>query len=98
MEVVTGSSFKELFRKPRIREAFEPVMVQPEILGLIVVGDRIDNVKEHGVSVGLPDEYFDTGYEFQRIFPVLARDFKEVIPVLLVSLLGSRASAYGRWL
>ena len=97
LEVVTGSSFKKLFRKPRIREALEKDMEYdwvPEVLGLIVVGDRIDNVKKHGVEAGLPDELFDP--PTQRIFAVLVRDFKEVIPVLLVSILGSKASAYAR--
>ena len=33
----------------------------------------------------------------QKIFPVLAHDFETIIPVLLVKLLGSKASAYGKW-
>ena len=96
LEVVTGSSFKILFAKPRIKEVFAPYD-PPLILGLIIVGDRIDKVKEHGVKAGFPEECFESGDKSQRVFPVLTRDFKEVIPVLLVSLLGSRASAYGRF-
>ena len=96
LEVVTGASFKGLFKKPRIKEVFATSRhwIKPEILGLIVVGDRIDNVKRHGIEAGLPDDLFDPPQ--QRIFPVLVKDFKEVIPVLMVSLLGARASAYGR--
>ena len=96
LEVVTGVSFKSLFKKPRINEVFRTTRywIPPETLGLIVVGDRIDNVKRHGIEAGLPAKLFDPPE--QRIFPVRAIDFKEVIPVLLVSLLGARASAYGR--
>jgi len=97
LEVVTGASFKGLFKKQRIREFFltSRALVPPEMLGLIVVGDRIDNVKKHGIEAGLPAYAFDPPK--QKIFPVLVKDFKEVIPVLLVSLLGARATAYGRW-
>ena len=99
LEVVTGSSFKDLFQTPRIREAFvSPSKYQlttPEYLGLIVVAGKIDNVKKHGVEVGLPEELFD--FPEQKIFPVLIRHFDRVIPVLLVSILGSRATATGRW-
>ena len=96
LEVVTGSGFKGLFNKPRIKEIFgtSRYWIEPETLGLIIVGDRVDQVKNHGLEAGLPEEIFDPPY--QRIFPVLARDFKEVIPVLLVSLLGSRASLHAR--
>ena len=97
LEVVTGASFRNLFKKKRIKEVFGGYgryWVKPEILGLIVVGDRTDQVKNHAVEAGLPTELFDPPK--QRIFPVLAKDFKEVIPVLLVSLLGARASAYAR--
>jgi len=96
LEVVTGASFKGLFKKPRIRKVFlSPVEYEepPEMLGLVVVGDRIDNVRRHGIETGLPADLFDPPQ--QRIFPVLAKDFREVIPVLLVSLLGARASAHG---
>jgi len=51
-------------------------------------------VKDHGVKAGLPADLFEPPE--QRIFPVLVKDFKGVIPVLLVSLLGARATAYGR--
>lgn len=98
LEVVTGASFRSLFKKPRIRDIFvKPgkYWIKPEILGLVVVGDRIENVKDHAIEVGLSDELFNPPN--QRIFPVLAKDFKEVIPVLLVSLLGARASAIARW-
>ena len=98
LEVVTGSDFRNLFQKPRIREKIVKkgrYWVKPEILGLIVVGDRIDHVKKHGLKVGLPEELFDPPK--QKIFAVLARDFDKVIPVLLVSILGSRASAYARF-
>ena len=96
LEVVTGASFKSLFKKRRINELFTTsrYWIPPETLGLIVVGDRIENVKRHGIEAGLPDDLFDPPQ--QRIFPVLVKDFKEVIPVLMVSLLGARASAYGR--
>ena len=96
LEVVTGRSFKNLFNKPRIKDIFgtQRYWIPPETLGLIVVGDRVNQVKKHGVEAGLKEELFDPPR--QRIFPVLARDFKEVIPVLLVSLLGSRASSYAR--
>lgn len=96
LEVVTGSSFKVLFNKPRVKEIFgtQRYWIKPETLGLIIVGDRIDQVKKHGLEAGLPERIFDPPY--QVIFPVLVRDFKEVIPVLLVSLLGSRASAYAK--
>ncbi len=81
LEVVTGVSFKSLFKKPRINEVFRTTRywIPPETLGLIVVGDRIDNVKRHGIEAGLPAKLFDPLE--QRIFPVL-----------LVSLLGARAS------
>lgn len=93
LEVVTGASFRGLFKKPRIREIFltpEEYDEPPIMLGLVVVGDRIDHVKDHGVEVGLPTELFDP--PDQRIFPVLVKHFEKVIPVLLVSLLGTRAS------
>ena len=64
------------------------------MLGLIVVGDRIENVKKHGKEAGLPDDVFDPPE--QKIFPILLGDFKQVIPVLLVSLLGARATEYER--
>jgi len=98
LEIVSGSSFRELFKKPRIREGFEEDEKWdrvPEILGLIIVGDRIENVEKHGTEVGIPRELFNP--PDQKIFAVLARYFDKVIPVLLVSILGSRASAYGRW-
>lgn len=98
LEVVTGASFKSLFKKPRINEVFRTTharyWIPPETLGFIVVGDRVKNVKRHGIEAGLSAELFDPPE--QRIFPVLAKDFEKVIPVLLVSLLGARASAYGR--
>jgi len=96
LEVVTGSSFKVLFNKRRIKETFgtQRYWIKPETLGLIIVGDRIDQVKKHGLEAGLPERIFDPPY--QVIFPVLVRHFNEVIPVLLVSLLGSRASAYAK--
>lgn len=97
LEVVTGTSFRSLFKKPRIKDIFgtQKFWIAPETLGLIIVGDRTENVKDHGIEVGIPPELFDPPE--QRIFPVLAKDFKEVIPVLLVSLLGARASAYARF-
>jgi hypothetical protein len=97
LEVVTGSSFKSLFQKPRVKEIFVKVgkyWVPPEILGLIVVGDRINHLKNHGVKVSLPPNVFDPPK--QKIFPVLTHDFHKVISVLLISILGSRASAYAR--
>jgi len=97
LEVVTGASFRKLFQKSRIKKALVRrgrYYVPPKILGLIIVGDRINRVKDHGLEAGLPNELFDPPK--QKIFPVLTRDFDKVIPVLLVSLLGSRASAYAR--
>ena len=100
LEVVTGASFRTLFKKPRIRKALEIKIegyIDEDIVwGIIVVGDRIDHVKDHGVELGLSEDLFESGSKNQRVFSVLARDFKEVIPVLLVSLLGSRASALAR--
>ena len=99
LEVVTGSSFKGLFRKPRIKKALEIEGEKekhwPETLGLIVVGDRISLVRDHGIEAGLPVKLFDSR-EVKRIFPVRLVDFKQVIPVLLVSLLGIRGSSKAR--
>ena len=98
LEVVTGASFKKLFQKPRIRDFFIRLgtyHVKSDMLGLIVVGDRIDHVKDHGIEVGLPTDIFAPPK--QRVYPVLVLDFERVIPVLLVSLLGARASAYPTW-
>lgn len=96
LEVVTGSRFKNLFSKTRIKEALVKAgkywVSPPEILGLIVVGDRIDSIRKHGVKAGLPDDLFNP--PAQMVFPVLTRDFDKVIPVLLVSILGTRESAY----
>ena len=97
LEVVTGASFRKLFEKPRIKKHFIPLSkyyIKPDMLGLIVVGDRIDHIKAHGIEVGLPADIFDPPK--QRVFPVCILDFKEVIPILLVSLLGSRASSIRR--
>jgi len=95
LEVVTGANFKGLFKKPRIKGKFiTPKQWIKEFLGLIIVGDRVENVTKHGIEAGIPTKYFDPPE--QRIFPVLVKDFEKVIPVLLVSLLGARASAYGR--
>jgi hypothetical protein len=95
LEVVTGSRFKSLFSKTRIKEALVKAgkywVSTPEILGLIVVGDRTDSIRKHGLEAGLPDDLFNP--PTQMVFPVLTRDFDKVIPVLLVSILGTRASA-----
>ncbi|MBA7480397.1 hypothetical protein ES707_15851 [subsurface metagenome] len=96
-EVVSGASFKTLFQKPRIQKVFErhgKYWVKPKFLGLIIVGDRTENVTKHGLKAGLPEDVFQPPE--QKVFPVLTRDFKEVIPVLLVSLLGARSSYYPR--
>ncbi len=93
LEVVTGSDFKVLFKKPRIQKIFltpEEYDEPSYMLGLVVVGDRIGQVKNHCVGSGLPADLFDP--PDQRIFPVLTRHFSQVIPVLLVSLLGVRGS------
>lgn len=100
LEVVSSSSFKKLFKKPRIREMLVPyvgtyVVLLKEILGLIIVAPRIHNVKKHGIEVDIPEDVFQG--ENQRVFAVRDKDFKEVIPVLLVKILGSRASATARW-
>ena len=94
LEIVTGSSFKNLFEKPRIKEALRSHALH--ILGLVVVGDRIHNLKNHGVKAGLSSDLFESGNARQKVFGVRALDFKDVIPVLLVSILGARASAYAR--
>jgi hypothetical protein len=94
LEIVTGSSFKNLFEKPRIKDALRSYALH--ILGLVVVGDRIDNLKNHGVEAGLSSDLFESGNKRQKVFGVRALDFKDVIPVLLVSILGARASAYAR--
>jgi len=88
LEIVTGSSFKGLLRKERIKEALKSDF----FLGLIVVGDRIDNLKDHGLSEGLSAELFESGHKEQRVFGVRVLDFKQVIPVLLVSILGTKGS------
>jgi len=95
LEVVTGASFKSLFKKPRIKEDFFKTgkyWIPPITLGLIIVGDRIENVKKHGIEAGYPTRLFEPPW--QRIFPVLTKHFEKVIPVLLVSLLGARATVY----
>ena len=96
LEVETGAGFRKLFEKPRIQEALKSPPLT--VLGVIVVGDRIDNLEEHGVEVGLPKQLFESGNLNQRVFGVRALDFKEVIPVLLVSILGIKGSAYARLL
>jgi len=98
LEVVSRPDFKELFRKPRIRQALVKISkytTPPDILGLIVVANRINNVEKHAIEVGIPADVFEP--KEQKVFAVRECDFKEVIPVLLVSILGSRAIAYGRW-
>lgn len=97
LEVVSRPSFKQLFRKPRIREALVQIgkyTTPPDILGLIVVSNRINNVKKHAIEVGIPANVFDP--KEQKVFAVRECDFREVILVLLVSILGSRASAFAR--
>ena len=97
LEVVTGGRFKSLFDKKRIREIFEneEQYFPTSFLGLIVVGDRINNIKKHAANAEISKDFFEP--PDQKIFPVLAMDFKEIIPALLIKLLGSKASAYGRW-
>jgi len=58
----------------------------------IDVGDRIGHLKDHGREAGLSTELFESGHKKQRIFGVLTLDFHQVIPVLLVSVLGRRGS------
>ena len=98
LEVLSRPNFKQLFIKSRIKEVLmenSKYAIPPSILGLIVVANRIINVKKHAVEVGIPANIFE-GKE-QKVFAVREVEFKEVIPVLLVSILGSRASATGRW-
>ena len=90
LEIVTGSSFKNLFRKKRIKKALENDL----LVGLIIVGDRIDHLMNHGQEAGLSIELFESGNKKQKIFGVLTRHFNDVIPVLLVSILGTRGSPY----
>ena len=99
LEVVTGSSFRILFEKSRIKKMLVPLgtyeVSEKDFLGLIVVAPRIRNVRKHAIEVGIPEDVFQG--KNQKVFAVRECDFKEVIPVLLVSILGSRASAYGRF-
>ena len=88
LEVVTGSSYKNLLKKERIKEALK----NDWTLGLIIVGDRIDLLKSHGEEAGLSVELFESGHMLQKVFGVRALDFKEVIPVLMVSVLGTKGS------
>jgi hypothetical protein len=88
LEVVTGSSFKNLLRKERIKEALKNDL----ILGLIIVGDRIELLKKHGKEACLSTELFELGHMEQKVFGVRAVDFKVVIPVLMVSVLGTKGS------
>jgi hypothetical protein len=88
LEMVTGSSFTNLFGKERIKNALK----NDYILGLIVVGDRINNLKDHGIKAGLSSELFESGHKEQKVFGVLVRDFNAIIPVLLVSILGTKGS------
>jgi hypothetical protein len=94
VEVETGANFRKLLKKPRLNR---PLSISPDdFLGIIVVGDRIEHLKEHGIEVGLPEELFESGSKRQKVFGVGTLDFKEIIPPLLVSILGARASAIGR--
>ena len=98
LEVVSRPRFKELFENPRIREALVKIgkyTTPPDVLGLIVVANRINNVKKHAVEVGIPANIFEP--KEQKVFAVRECDFEQVIPVLLVSILGSRATAYARF-
>lgn len=88
LEVVTGSRFKNLLRKERIKDALKNDL----ILGLIIVGDRIELLKKHGKEAGLSTELFEPGHIEQKVFGVRAVDFKVVIPVLMVSVLGTKGS------
>ena len=96
LEVVTGARFKDLFDKQRIKDIFEneEEYFPTDFLGLIVVGDRIANIEKHATEAGISIDFFEP--PDQKIFPVLALDFEEIIPALLIKLLGSKASAYGR--
>ena len=97
LEVVTGARFINLFEKERIKDIFEneEQYFPTSFLGLIVVGDRIENIRKHAAKTGISIDYFEP--PDQKIFPVLALDFERIIPALLIKLLGSKASAYGRW-
>ena len=88
LEIVTGSSFKKLLRKERIKKTVSDEFV----LGFTIVGHSLDHLKDHGVEVGLSPELFELGHEKQRFFGVRTLDFRAVIPVLLVSILGTRGS------
>lgn len=99
LEIETGASFIELFErlasKKKIWDELMPAgtyiaVSAPKFLGIIVVGDRINNVRKHAEEAGFAPELFKA--PTQKIFAVRASDFKELLPVLLVSLLGSRAS------
>jgi hypothetical protein len=94
LEIVTGSTFKKLFEKTRVKETLikldKYTVSKQDFLGFIIVGDRIDNIEKHALTTGYSKEFFETNK--QKIFPVCIYDFKEIIPALLVSLLGSRAN------
>lgn len=95
LEIVIDANFKRLFKQARIKEELITISkyeVSPkEFLGLIVVADRITNVKKHAIECDFPAEFFNP--KTQKIFAVHIYDFKEIMPALLVSLLGSRTSA-----
>jgi hypothetical protein len=90
LEIVTGTDFTRFFMRKSIRNLLIPVgkYSAPPETSIIVVADRIDNVKEHGISTGLPEGLF--GPPKQKVFPLITRDFDRLFPVLLVSLLGAR--------
>jgi len=88
LEIVTGASFIKLFKKQRIKEALENKF----FVGLIVVGDRINKLKDHGIKAGFSGELFEPGNKHQKVFSVLVRDFNPTIPVLLLSILGTKGS------
>ena len=94
LEIETGADFRKLLQKPRIQKALTS---EEDFLGLIIVGDRIDNLMQHGIEIGLAQELFEIGSSKQKVFAVCSLHFERVIPALLVSLLGARASAIGRW-
>jgi hypothetical protein len=94
LEVETGADFRKLLSKERIQKELKSN--DNLFLGLIIVGDRIENLTQHGIDVGLSNELFESGSLRQKVFSVGTKHYERVIPALLVSLLGTRATTYGR--
>jgi hypothetical protein len=97
LEVVTGTRFEDFFGSLRIKNALVKLgkyeLTRPDMLGLILVADRVNRVKDYGTKAGLPAEIFEPKKE-RKVFPLITRDFDKVFPILLVSLLGTIAESH----